>query len=302
MTRFSVSSSCFVLIALLLNLSASAHSAEDETKIDFQPLQPGTSVHETSRMELAFSIQGEKGDAKKTVLEQKQSGLKKRTLTLLERAPDGVEKLQAVYETYTQQLERTGIEPQTRHDPVEGKTYSVLRAASEATNAKLEITDEKKAEPPAAEIKTVTRDLRQAYASAARFASLLKDVALTPGQKIDVPDEVKDELAGGTGPGGMQAEAYNLTFKEMRENKKENRQEAVFTLEMKLAKAEPAFKMSVEMKGELVYRRLDGAPLSITLNGPVTISGAQGDGETRTQLSGGGTLKVEVVTEYSAAK
>ena len=276
-----------VIFGLIASLSVPA------TEVSLQYTNPpvGTLAVESSQtlMEFKLNAKAPNGDIKNS-FEQSVSGSKKREATVLAAGTDAPSKVKVHYELFEQKFSRTGMDPKTREEPVNGKTFVV-----ESKDAGITATNEKGEAVSADEEKSLRVDLRILFQSPNRFAQLFGGKKFNPGQSVEISDELREDLIGG-GTNGMKIITFALVFKETRTI---NGMEcAVFTQDVRMGKKDKTLSLSVELHGETVVGMANCWPVAVKLSGPILIGGEQGDGANKVTMEGQGKMLVSWEVSY----
>ncbi|MHC4914308.1 MAG: hypothetical protein ACYTGB_02365 [Planctomycetota bacterium] len=173
-----------------------------------------------------------------------------------------------------------------------GKTY-----LAEAGEKGISVTYADGGQPPPAEVEAV----RESCGSLGKVDPLSKFFdgrKLVPGEKIDCPKEVTDQIFAGGGGGPVKVETFSFVFREMREV--DGAQCAALDTSLVMSgKPSPDLSMKMTFKGEVLIRA-DCMPVGMALEGKVEMSG--GNPKANVVLSGSGPAKITIKAEYAKPK
>jgi hypothetical protein len=129
-----------------------------------------------------------------------------------------------------------------------------------------------------------------------RIADLVSEHTRKIGEKIEVPDELALEIAGGDED--LKDGRMNLSLRELRDV--DGASCGVFAAELKLSGTAGAdeYRTAISLQGEILIR-IDGARfVSAELSGRVTVDGAVTTEDTTVTISGEGPLKIVESAAY----
>jgi hypothetical protein len=270
---------------VLITALAAGCRAEDVT-FTYAPPKAGEKNTQTVETVMDVKVNVKAADTSKTLVQFLQQTTRRRETVLEAGAPTpkkvGVEYLQDDHRSSG----TSGDAVQAT--PIAGKNYIVT-----LLNGKPRVTDDEGDLPQIPEIEMVGADYFE-FGTIPRSIALFKDNTFTVGKKTQIDDKV---ARGVFVPGGSIRDLV-LTLKDVR--KKQPFDTAIFAAEMIYEKNDGPLKFEVALKGEIVIGTSNCWPVSIKLDGPVTVSGTEKGRTTGEEITakGSGNMKHTITTQY----
>lgn len=270
-----------ILIAVL----AAGCRAEDVTFTYASP-KAGEKNTQTIETEMDVKVSVKAADISKTLVQFLQQTTRRRE-TVLEAGAPTPKKVGVEYIQDDHRASGTSGDA-VRATPIAGKNYIVT-----LLNGKPRVTDDEGDLPQIPEIEMVGADYYE-FGNVPRSIALFKDNTFTVGKKTPIDDKV---ARGVFVPGGS-IRGLVLTLKDVR--KKQPFDTAIFAAEMIYEKFDGALKFEVALKGEIIIGTTNCWPVSIKLNGPVTVSGTEKSRTSGEEITakGSGSMKHFITTQY----
>lgn len=212
---------------------------------------------------MAMTLEVEAAGQKKSM---KQGETKEKDEEVLEVKDGRPSKIKVTYKKKNKSMQEAGP-PQTKAEPIEGKTYVV-----EEKDGEVIVTTEDGGKPPLAEVTAVKKDFQKSFgkdSKAKAFAEALLTAKLEKGKRATDVEKLFNEAFGpGLSDDGKKAPKVGevkLTYQGTEGD------HALFDIEMTMKVDEGPMKMSMPLKGKLKILR-EGAQMgTVTLKGPIEL-------------------------------
>ena len=263
--------------------------AQDVT-FQFKPLQPGDARVKSTINTVSIDVKVMRGTTAVNSQATEEEDTKEKSETILAVKDGEVTALKVAYWINKSSAKRPGDEkPAERIEPVSGKSYKV-----EQHNGTILVTDELGGAVPDAEKDFVSRDYSQMIRPSP-FGKIFSGKTFTLGQKVELPPDAMKEFFGRQKllPGAEPQ--FDLTLKELRQSG--GYPCAVLAGSIRIAAPEDKISnrpaASFELIGEILVGVENCWPVHVALEGPLKISGTQGDGAAAIKIEGSGKVSIK---------
>ncbi|GEM_PF-3061225 len=279
-----VRSLCAALLFATFAAAATAQEVAFKLQLPKVGDERGSKWNMHAKTELSVSING----APVAAPTVEKSEIKVRQETVLSVKDDAVTKMKVAFgEMKTSEVQAEGVEKNSE-SPLSGRTF-ILEAGADGLSA----TDESGKAVDEETLKEL-KDNYKRFGKPDRFFKLFDGKTVRVGDKIDVAREIVVETMT---DGKSQLEAFTFTLKELRQE--QGVECAVVDVALKLkGQPQPAMTFAAELKGELIVEVKTCWPLSMRLEGPMTITGAQEQDGQQIDFDGKGTMRIRVTAKY----
>ncbi len=224
----------------------------DGIKLPYTPRQVGDKVTETEERNMVAKAELGPGQ----VIDFSSTEKRVEAKETLEVVDGAISKLKVTYTAFTID-ETVGGKPKAKPTPTAGKTYVVWREGDA-----VKVTYEGGTEPPAEEVKAVTKGNRK-VGKPDVLDKFLAGQAWKVGVKVDLPADVLAAMIPTGGDGAEPAlSAMSLTLQSV--------DDAVATFAMTMASKSPGGEMVFELAGTTKVDRKTGRPIDVSATGPFT--------------------------------
>jgi hypothetical protein len=274
-------------VVLLFTACARLNAAEEVT-FKYQPVKSGNtqivSQEFQSTMKLTVKANGNVVNS----VEQNSGKIEKRKITLLEASGDEKTKIRMSYLTSTT---TSAEQPLAKTAAYSGKTF-----VAEKKNGTVIVTDEDGKAVVDPEISIQIAKDATSVMKPERFSKAFDGKVLKAGDKVDITDEMAKDLLGSDDRPGK-VEKMDMVLKEIRKGPAGT--QGVFSIDVVITgDINVGMKMSMSMKGEAVIAVDTCWPVSMLINGPLTLKGAQQKGDAKIDFDGVGDMKIIMNAEY----
>ena len=211
---------------------------------------------------MAMTLEVEAGGQKKSI---KQGQTKEKLEEVLAVEDGRPSKIKVTYEKMNKSMQEAGP-PQTKPEPVEGKTYIV-----EEKDGNVVVTTEDGSKPPLPEVTSVKKDYEKTFGKnnkSEAFKEALLKVELEKGKRAADVEKLFNE-AFGPGMGGDENAPKVGEVKLIYQGTEGDH--ALFDIEMTMKVEEGPMKMNMPLKGKMKIVREGALMGSVSLEGPIEI-------------------------------
>lgn len=239
---------------------------------------------------MAMTLEVEAAGQKKSM---KQGETKEKDEEVLEVKDGRPSKIKVTYKKMNKSMQEAGP-PQTKAEPIEGKTYIV-----EEKDGDVVVTTEDGGKPPLPEATAVKKDYEKTFGKDSKskaFTEALLEAKLEKGKRATDVEKLFNEAFGpGLGNDGKDAPKVGevkLTYQGTEGD------HALFDIEMTMKVDEGPMKMNMPLKGKLEILR-EGAQMgTVTLKGPIELDTTGSP----IPIKGNGELSMEEKAVYELKK